>query len=189
MSGEAPWLARLLLLGLAPREIGGAIEGDMSEEFERDRSRHGIARARRRYWSNVLGSVWPLLTLDLSWRRVPRMLGAALLSVLSVGAFSHLIGVGLGAAGLMAPGSSGSLLVHVAIVILAAPVVGYGTAWVARDGGVAACVLGGVVLVVPAIVALRDPGEPRWLLALWITLLPSATMAGGLWQRRSRARP
>lgn len=189
MSGETPRLGRLLLRGLAPREIGGAIEGDLSEEFERDRSKHGIARARRDYWSNALGSVWPLLTFDVSWVRVPRMLGAALLAVPSVGAFSYLVGVGLGAAGVSAPGSSGALLVHIAIVIVVAPVVGYGTAWIARDGGVAACVLVGVVLVAPAIVALRNPGEPTWLLALWITLLPTATVAGGLWWRRSRARP
>lgn len=189
MSGPTPRLVRLLLRGLAPREIGAAIEGDLSEEFDRDRSRHGVARARRKYWSNVLGSVWPLLTFDLTWRRVPRMLGAVLLAVLSLGAFSCLIGVGLGAAGILAPGSSGSLLIHVAIVILMAPVVGYGTAWVARDGGVAACVLVGVALVVPAIVALRKPVEPTWLLALWITLVPTATITGGLWQQRSRARP
>jgi hypothetical protein len=179
-----PWTARCLLALLAPPSVRGAIDGDLLEDFHQDVAALGIARARWSYRKNVWRSALPLLTFDARWTDTPRILATTVFCVIVMGAFSHLVGVAMRAAGIGNPESALALSAHVVLVVTCAPLAGYGASWLAGRGGILVCSFAAALIVTPAIMAIRNPGVPYWVLVAWITMLPAAILAGGILRMR-----
>lgn len=184
MRPAPPWTARRLLGLLAPPDIRPALDGDLLEDFHHDVRTIGLTRARRIYRRNVWRSAMPLLTIDTRWSDAPRILATAFACVIVIGAFSHLVGVLIQAAGVGTADSASALTAHVAIVVMCAPFAGYGAAWLAVRGGALTCAVAGAVVVAPAVAAFQNPGAPRLVVLAWIVMLPVALTAGGLWRMR-----
>ena len=182
MSARVPWAPRLLLRVVTPRALWASLDGDLTEEFERNRQTLGAKRAVHRYQRDVWGSVWPMLTVDVAWRSLPRMIVATAAGVLATGYVSYVIGMAIG-------GAESALIIHVAAIILFAPLIGYGAAWVAGAGTLVVTAVVGVLVVLPAALSVGKIEEPIWLVTMWIMLVPPATLLGGLWQRQEVVSP
>jgi hypothetical protein len=62
-TGDAPQPPALaeLLLQFLPARVRDAVIGDLYEDFQENLTKHGLRRARRLYWHEVLRSVGPLI--------------------------------------------------------------------------------------------------------------------------------
>jgi hypothetical protein len=60
-TAEPPRIAEFCLALLLTKAHGDAVIGDLGENFEKDRERYGVERARRMYWGRILKSLLPLL--------------------------------------------------------------------------------------------------------------------------------
>jgi len=178
-----PPVARFLLRLVAPKRERDAIEGDLWEDYRDSVENFGVppAQAGRAYWRSVLISVIPLVTLDVTPLRIPRVLLASLGAALAVSLASGAVGVGLDVLAHPSLGSEMQLIVHVLLVVMIAPMAGFLASWGADSDTLFAAVVASVLLVGPALMSLGEPGTggdgPRWI---WILLVPIGTMAGAL---------
>ncbi len=175
-----------LLEFCSPGQAGAALLGDLDEEFAETVLPHrGAGPARRWYWSQVIRSLWPALTLDLHRKSFGRMLGAVLLGaailwVLGDVAMTATL-AGLTAAWPAEPAPSqlieGTYLLG---LVPASIVAGYAAAWHGRRNGVlAAIALAGLVafpLVVMTITGAWT--QPYWSHAVWFVVGPLSVVAG-----------
>lgn len=63
-----PRVAETLVQLLAPKKLVDPLLGDLQEKFEKYAQRHGIERARRYYWTQVVREIGPIV-----WRRIKRL--------------------------------------------------------------------------------------------------------------------
>jgi hypothetical protein len=184
-----PRLARAILQACAGLEaLRDPIIGDLEEEFASIAARFGAVAARRWYWSQLFGSLVPLLWLrtryflDLRSTRAVALGGVTLLLGMTVCISASVALVGA----VPIPSALRSLMYLLAVFIPAA-CAGFVTAAIATRSGVPVLITTGLAVLIIATMFVASP-EPEHIGA-WLVWLPGVSAAAmtGAALRRARA--
>ena len=182
----SPRAAGRLLEFCVPGPAGAALLGDLEEEFaETILPQCGAGPARRWYWSQVLRSLWPALTLHVHGKSLGRLVGAVLLGITVLWVLGDLA-MTAALAGLTAAWPSdpapGPLLegAYLLGLVPASILAGYAAAWHGRHNGVlAALALAGFVALPVIVVTITGAWTPPyWSHAVWFVVGPLGVVVG-----------